>query len=42
MARLVGTPPETFVALEHIRETALIRFNSLFTPDQQLWSVHNV
>src|SRR5687768_11473737 len=42
MARLVGLSPETFVAMEHIRETALVRFNSLFTPERKLWNLHNL
>jgi hypothetical protein len=32
MARLSGVPEATFTALQHIRETSLIRFDSLFTP----------
>jgi 5-methylcytosine-specific restriction protein B len=42
MARLLGFPPETFVAMEHIRETALVRFNGLFTPERKLWNLHNL
>jgi hypothetical protein len=42
MARLVGLSPETLVAMEHIRETTLIRFNSLFTPERNLWNLHNL
>lgn len=42
MARLAGLPQETFVAMEHIRETALVRFDSLFTPERKLWSQHNL
>jgi hypothetical protein len=42
MARLTGFPEETFVALQNIRETALVRFDSLFTPERQLWSLQNL
>lgn len=42
MARLAGFPEEPFVAMEHIRETALLRFDSLFTPERKLWSLHNL
>ena len=42
MARLAGLPQETFVAMEHIRETALVRFDSLFTLERKLWSLHNL
>jgi len=42
MARLAGFPEETFVAMQHISETALVRFDSLFTPGQKLWSLQNL
>ena len=42
MARLTGIPDETFAALARIRETALVRFNSLFTPDNALWTSQNL
>jgi len=44
MARLTKTPEPTFLALERIRESALIRFDSLFTPDRQqrLWDLANL
>ena len=41
MAKLAGFPGETFAAMEHIRDTALVRFDSLFTPDRQLWGLQN-
>ena len=28
--------------MQHIRETALVRFDSLFTPEQKLWSLQNL
>lgn len=42
LARLAGFPDETFVAMRHIRETALVQFDSLFTPGQKLWSLQNL
>jgi 5-methylcytosine-specific restriction enzyme B len=42
MARLAGFPEETFAAMQRIRETALIRFDSLFTPERKLWSLQNL
>jgi hypothetical protein len=42
MARLQGTPAETFAAMAHIRPTALERFDSLFTPERQIWSLQNL
>jgi hypothetical protein len=42
MAKLLGFPEATFVALERIRETALIRYDSLFTPERKLWSLENL
>src|SRR5574338_1604233 len=42
MARLVGLPQETFAAMDRIRETALVQFNSLFTPERKLWNLHNL
>ncbi len=36
MARIAEFPDETFSAMQHIRETALIRFDSLFTPERKL------
>ena len=41
MAKLAGFPGETFAAMQNIRETSLVRFDSLFTPDRQLWSLQN-
>ena len=38
MAKYADFPQETYVALQHIRETALVRFDSLFTPERNLWS----
>jgi hypothetical protein len=42
MARLAGFPEETFSAMQRIRETALDRFDSLFTPERNLWSLQNL
>lgn len=42
MARLAGFPDETFVAMQHLRDTALVRFDSLFTPGLELWNVQNL
>jgi hypothetical protein len=42
MPRLTETPHESFLALDRIRDTALIRANSLFTPEKQLWSLQNL
>ena len=42
MAKLIGIPEATFVALQHIRETALTRYDSLFTPEHKLWSLENL
>lgn len=42
MARLAGFPKEPFAAMEHVRETALLRFDSLFTPERKLWSLQNL
>ena len=42
MARCTGVPEATFVALQIVRETALVRLNSLFTPERQLWGLQNL
>jgi 5-methylcytosine-specific restriction enzyme B len=42
MARLAGFPEETYEAMRRIRETSLVRFDSLFTPPQELWSLQNL
>lgn len=42
MARLAGFPHETYTAIDRIRETALVRFNSLFTPDKSVWTLQNL
>ncbi len=42
MARLAGFPDETYVAMERIRETALVRFDSLFTPERALWTAQQL
>jgi hypothetical protein len=34
MATLVEFPEEIFSAMQRIRETALVRFDSLFTPER--------
>src|SRR5689334_6443019 len=42
MARLAGFPEETFVAMQHLRDTALVHFDSLFTPGRELWNSQNL
>jgi 5-methylcytosine-specific restriction enzyme B len=42
MARLAGLPEEKFGAMERIRETALVRFDSLFTPERKLWTLQHL
>jgi 5-methylcytosine-specific restriction protein B len=42
MARYADFPQETYVAMQRIRETALIRFDSLFTPGKKLWTLENL
>jgi len=42
MAKLPGFPEATFAAQQRIRETALIRYDSLFTPERKLWSLGNL
>src|SRR5688572_21842692 len=42
MARLAGFPEETYEAMRRIRETSLVRFDSLFTPPRELWSLQNL
>jgi 5-methylcytosine-specific restriction enzyme B len=42
MVRLVGFPDDTFFAMQRIRETSLVRFDSLFTPERKLWSLQNL
>jgi len=42
MARLAGFPEDTFDAMRRIRDTALINFDSLFTPGRKLWSLQNL
>jgi 5-methylcytosine-specific restriction protein B len=41
MARLEGFPDEIYAAMERIRETALVRFDSLFTPGRKHWDLQN-
>lgn len=42
MARLAEFPEETFVAMQHLRDTALVHFDSLFTPGRELWHLQNL
>lgn len=42
MAKYADFPQETYVAMQRIRGTALIRFDSLFTPEKKLWSLENL
>jgi len=37
MAQLQGVSAETYATMARIRETALVRFDSLFTPARMLW-----
>jgi hypothetical protein len=42
MARHTHFPPATFEALDRIRATALVRFDSLFAPGTPIWSAQNL
>ncbi len=42
MARLSGFPEDTFAAMAKIRETTLARFDSLFTPERQIWTLQHL
>jgi hypothetical protein len=42
MAKFKGLPEETSSAMRHIRETTLVRFDSLFSPDRKLWTLQNL
>ncbi len=42
MARLKDLPDGTYEALAQMRDTALASFDSLFTPDRQLWTRANL
>jgi hypothetical protein len=42
MAKLAGFPDETFSAMQHIRETALVRFDSLFSRERKLWTLEHL
>lgn len=42
MARLKGFSEETFAAMNHIRDAALVRFDSLFAPGRKLWGLQNL
>jgi hypothetical protein len=42
MVKDAGVPEATFAALRRIRETALIRYDSLFTPERKLWTLRNL
>jgi 5-methylcytosine-specific restriction protein B len=42
MSRLTETPQDSFVALDKIRDTALVQAKSLFTPEKSLWSLQNL
>lgn len=39
MARLEGFPQATFEALEHMRDTTMVRFDSLFVPGRPIWTL---
>ena len=42
MAKLEGVPATAFAALQRIRETVLVRYDSLFTPEKKLWTSDNL
>jgi hypothetical protein len=42
MAKHPGVPDETFSAMQRIRETALVRFDSLFSPERKLWDLQHL
>ena len=42
MARLAEFPEAPFVAMQHHRDTALVHFDSLFTPGRELWHLQNL
>ncbi|MBN9537334.1 MAG: DUF3578 domain-containing protein [Alphaproteobacteria bacterium] len=42
MAKTLGVPDHTFVALAKIRQTGLVEFGSLFSPGRQLWDLVNL
>lgn len=42
MARLPEYPEELFPAMQRIRETALVRFDSLFSPEKKLWDLQHL
>jgi 5-methylcytosine-specific restriction protein B len=42
MAKLTGIPEDTFAAMQRIRETTLVMFNSLFSPEKQLWTLKSL
>ena len=42
MARLTGFPDEHYAALDRIRATTLVQFDSLFTPEARIWTLQNV
>jgi 5-methylcytosine-specific restriction enzyme B len=42
MARLAGVPGETYAAMDRIRETVLVRFDSLFEPHRPIWTARNL
>ena len=42
MARFAEFPEQTFFAMRRIRETALVRFDSLFSSERKLWTLENL
>jgi hypothetical protein len=42
MVKLSEIPDATYTALQHVRETCLIQYDSLFTPERKLWSLENL
>ena len=42
MVKLLAVPEETYAAMRRIRETALVRFDSLFVPERKLWTLENL
>jgi hypothetical protein len=42
MSKLAGFHEETFSAMQRIRETTLVHFDSLFSPDRKLWTLQHL
>ncbi len=42
MAKLTSIPDACYTALQRVRDTALIDFGSLFTPERKIWTARNL